>query len=417
MTEQSPRTAEIQKYYKLLTTLIITGFYLASCTTDQDSLDAVLTNNSPTSEVFDTADIVPTDSPPAVEVTNDDFSQANTQETVEATGTQVAEQEEAVAEQVETDLSSGNYNQAVISTEQALANGEFDSLKEALLELWLPMLHEQTLYSDAVFERLSPSFVGLEVNMQGQVVITDADGNVLVENTVPGTSNLEWAIPISKLAYGLDAEEAIEVERKFEVAFENGAAFDANTGLYAAWFVIDDVIQLEEPFELPDGKIITTLAYIYHYDGDGVLQMSLVPYFTYDPIEFTVHVLKSGGIKYDSKAELEQWIEAFKKGVKINGGLMTISGWPLVDYGSILLMQFGIPTQPLDVDDGSYIFFKSTVPLLHNQEQFENFALEGDPNHLAQILEGPFWIPINDGADDNILSRMQGYLGISHFRA
>jgi len=65
MTEQSPQTAEIQKYYKLLTTLIITGFYLASCTTDQDSPDspdAVLTNNSPTSsEVFDTAAIVPTD--------------------------------------------------------------------------------------------------------------------------------------------------------------------------------------------------------------------------------------------------------------------------------------------------------------------------------------------------------------------
>ena len=63
--EQSPRAAEIQKYYKLLTTLIITGFYLASCTTDQDSPDspdAVLTNNSPkpSSEVFDTADIVPT---------------------------------------------------------------------------------------------------------------------------------------------------------------------------------------------------------------------------------------------------------------------------------------------------------------------------------------------------------------------
>ncbi len=95
MTEQSPQTAEIQKYYKLLTTLIITGFYLASCTTDQDSPDspdAVLTNNSPTSEVFDTADIVPTDSPPAVEVTNDDFSQANIQETVEATGTQVPTQ-------------------------------------------------------------------------------------------------------------------------------------------------------------------------------------------------------------------------------------------------------------------------------------------------------------------------------------
>jgi len=70
MTEQSPQTAEIQKYYKLLTTLIITGFYLTSCTTDQDSPnspDAVLTNNSPTTEVFDTADIVPTENPPAVE--------------------------------------------------------------------------------------------------------------------------------------------------------------------------------------------------------------------------------------------------------------------------------------------------------------------------------------------------------------
>jgi hypothetical protein len=69
--EQSPRAAEIQKYYKLLTTLIITGFYLASCTTDQDSPDspdAVLTNNSPkpSSEVFDTADIVPTDNPPTI---------------------------------------------------------------------------------------------------------------------------------------------------------------------------------------------------------------------------------------------------------------------------------------------------------------------------------------------------------------
>ena len=52
----------------------------------------------------------------------------------------------------------------------------------------------------------------MKVNENGQLEVVDADGKYLIRTTVPGTSNLEWEVPVSKIAYGLDAEEAEKVE-------------------------------------------------------------------------------------------------------------------------------------------------------------------------------------------------------------
>jgi hypothetical protein len=305
----------------------------------------------------------------------------------------------------------GNHKEAAELTQQAVEAGEFTSMNEAILEVWLPVIREQTDYSDVVIERLSPRFNSLEVNETGLAVIVDNEGNILIEKTVPGVSNVEWAIPITELAYGLDEEEKDLITSRFIKQYMEGLSFSLESNLYSFAVVINDVVQLEEPLELPDGVRVTTLVSCYYYDSSGNMQEVFVPYFATNLEERTAYSFGVGMADYfESRAEILEMMEILKEHAKLGKGPMTIEDMSATDYGQIYLLSFGMEANP-KLASAARTFFQETVINYYDPESIKSFARDGDPAHLPQITvhEGqsvPLLIPLDD-LGRNVYSDLQ----------
>jgi hypothetical protein len=291
-------------------------------------------------------------------------------------------------------IHQGHHEEALELTQQAVADGEFANLHEAILEWWLPVIREQTDYSDTVIERLSPSFSSLEVNENGLAVIKDAEGNVLIEKTAPGTSNVEWAIPIVELAYGLEGEEKDRVSEIFNNISREGMSFSENSNLYDFFVVLDGVTQLEEPLELPNGFKVTTVANFYYYDVKGNLQKIIVPYVSYNREDLTLKLYGAEAGKYETVARFDELLNKALNWQKDNKGPMTIEGHPELEPGEILILGFNLESTPGFATFAGEEYFGEIIKLYHSQESLDAFASDGDPSHLPMTEAGPLLLPI-----------------------
>ena len=177
--------------------------------------------------------------------------------------------------------------------------------------------------------------------------------------------------------------------------------YDPNTGLYNAWFVVDDLIQSdssENDFELPDDTKVPTFLTAYHYGFDentGIkaLQLSLVPYYNYDPVNLRDHFnFGEAGYanEFKSLEELMDFVKVNRQAAEDGYGAMTIDKYVSVKSGQIRLMQFGVPTTKLTVDNGSRKYYEETIGIIHSREQMEGWATDGRPDkHLLKPLMGP----------------------------
>jgi hypothetical protein len=306
-------------------------------------------------------------------------------------------------------IRQGNYLEAVELTQQLVESNKFTSMNEAILEVWLPVIRTESDYSDAVIERLSPRVSGLEVNEAGLAVIVDSEGEVLIEKTAPGVSNVEWAIPIVELIYRPKENSVEGFLSVIERQWKRGLLLSPNSELYGFFAVIDDLVQLEEDLELPNNQFVTTLARIYYYDAQGNLQAICVPFFTYDAKEFAHHRLGGSVVRYDSEEQLLEGMEACRIAASENKGPMTFAGTRFVDPGQIMELGFALEGNE-NLDDGAMWFFSDTVPMFHDEASLEAFARDGNPDVLPTVTEQnlPLLIPLSDLTNRSIREQ-QGF--------
>jgi hypothetical protein len=302
-------------------------------------------------------------------------------------------------------IRQGNYLEAVELTQQLVESNKFTSMNEAILEVWLPVIREQTYYSDTVIERLSPRFASLEVSEFGLPVIADEEGSVLIEKTAPSTSNVEWAIPIVELAYGLEGEERNHTFRNFDISRE-GMSFDSRAELYTFLAVIDGLTQLEEPIELPNGIKVTTLANFYYYDVEGNLQKINAPFFSYDREALTMHLYSGDVPEYESLARFDELLNKALSWREQNKGPMTIEGRNSLENGKIVFLGFNMQSSPEFYLAGRD-FFGEVIKLYHTQESLDAFAQDGDPKHLPQTKEGPLLLLHLEGTSSSLSDAFQ----------
>ena len=185
------------------------------------------------------------------------------------------------------------------------------------------------------------------------------------------------------------------------------------SGLYNFYLVIDDLVQLDQDYELPDGKKITTLLRASYYDAVGDVQQLYLPYYTYDPVNLRHFNFGEAGKanEFKSLEELLDLVENNREAVKEGRGIMIFHQFSSVKSGQIRLIGFGMQANPL-LDDGSRKFFQDTVSVLYDATILKGFAQTGDPNHLPQVPGyGALLIPLNDGDGDvsKILEQRQAH--------
>jgi hypothetical protein len=286
-------------------------------------------------------------------------------------------------------LAERKAQEAVEYIEQAAESDSYESVQEVIAEIVLPMLKEQTLYSDSAWSRVAPRLSQASVNEQGQFQLTDEDGKVLFWQQDEGVSNVKWAIPPEELAYGFANEEMREKAiQRFETQFEGEARTSRRTGLYTLTAVLDNEILTGE-LELPGDIGISSLGLVYFYDEDRVLQRLGFPLFAYhaNSPKFVNYSATKGLMKFDSGDELQDWVKRTREtAVNYESGPMLISGLSELKSGQIVNLGFNVSIAS-DLDDSAAKFFAATVPLCHSQDDLASFAESGKVRYLYQLSQ------------------------------
>jgi hypothetical protein len=233
-------------------------------------------------------------------------------------------------------------------------------------------------------------------------VIVDSEGEVLIEKTAPGVSNVEWAIPIVELAYGIEGEERERAARAFSVISKEGEFFfDSGLKAYNFPVVFDNVTQLSPPVELPGGTTITGLAHFYYYDENENLQKISTPFFAYNEENLSMYGI--GGLigDFNSSTEFYEFLNKTLAWRDQNKGPMAMGGRNDLQYGDIVFLSFNLQASS-EYALAAREFYGETMGLYHEQSSLDSFAQSGAPSILPKINGEPMLLPLLESTNNSL---------------